>query len=62
MNPPVGDVHRLKVDEKAGILIATHIYGGLTVTHLFSGVLLWSLSKVRLLLYHYPHLARIPLA
>jgi F-box associated protein len=47
LRPPGSDVHRLKVDEKAGILITTHILGGLSVTHLFSGVLLWSLPRVR---------------
>ena len=44
--PPGSDVHRLKVDEKVGILITTHMLGGLSVTHLFSGVLLWSLPRV----------------
>ncbi len=44
---PGSDVHRLNVDEKAGILITTHMLGGLSVTHLFSGVLLWSLPRVR---------------
>jgi F-box associated protein len=47
LRPPGGDVHRLNVDEKAGILITTHILGGLSVTHLFSDVLLWSLPRVR---------------
>ncbi len=47
LRPPGSDVHRLKVDEKAGILITTHMLGGLSVTHLFSGVLLWSLPRVR---------------
>ena len=46
LRPPGSDVHRLKVDEKAGILISTHMLGGLSVTHLFSGVLLWSLPRV----------------
>jgi hypothetical protein len=46
LRPPGCDVHRLKVDEKVGILITTHMLGGLSVTHLFSGVLLWSLSRV----------------
>ncbi|KAH9991527.1 hypothetical protein BJV77DRAFT_521206 [Russula vinacea] len=45
LKPPGCDVHRLKVDEKAEILIATHMIGGLSVTHLFSGVLLWSLPR-----------------
>ena len=44
---PGSDVHHLNVDEKAGILITTHMLGGLSVTHLFSGVLLWSLPRVR---------------
>ena len=47
LRPPGSDVHHLKVDEKAGILITTHMLGGLSVTHLFSGVLLWSLPRVR---------------
>ena len=46
LRPPGADVHRIKVDEKVGILIATHNLGGLSVTHLFSGVLLWSLPRV----------------
>jgi len=47
VTPPGSDVHRIKVDEKAGICITTRILGGLAVTHLFSGVLLWSLPPVR---------------
>ena len=39
--------HRIKVDEKAGICITTHRHGGLTVTHLFSGTVLWHLPMVR---------------
>jgi hypothetical protein len=39
--------HRIKVDEKAGICIMTHFWGGLTVTHLFSDVVLWRLPMVR---------------
>jgi len=45
LRPPGCDVHRVKVDEKVGILITTHMLGGLSVTHLFSGVLLWSLPR-----------------
>jgi hypothetical protein len=47
LRPPRSDVHHLNVDEKAGLLIATHSSGGLSVTHLFSDVLLWSLPQVR---------------
>jgi F-box-like len=47
LSPPGHDVHRIKVDEKAGICITTHILGGLSVTHLFSSVLLWDLPPVR---------------
>ena len=47
VTPPGSDVHRIKVDENAGICITTRILGGLAVTHLFSGVLLWSLPPVR---------------
>jgi len=47
VTPPGSDVHRIKVDEKAGICITTRMFGGLAVTHLFSGVLLWSLPPVR---------------
>ena len=53
--PGLGIVHRLKVDEKLGLLITTGL-GGLAVNHLFSNVPLWYLGHVRLLLY-YPHLA-----
>jgi hypothetical protein len=44
----LGNVHRIKVDEKAGLLIATHVLGGLSVTHLFSCAVLWCLPHVRL--------------
>lgn len=47
MTPPGGDIHRIKVDEKAGICITTRMLGGLAVTHLFSSTLLWSLPLVR---------------
>ena len=46
MTPPGSDVYHIQVDEDAGICITTHILGGLAVTHLFSGVLLWSLPPV----------------
>ena len=46
VTPPGSDVYHIKVDEDAGICITTHILGGLAVTHLFSGVLLWSLPPV----------------
>ncbi|KAN0140889.1 hypothetical protein V8E53_001333 [Lactarius tabidus] len=39
------NTHCLKVDEKAGICVMTHQWGGLTVTHLFSSTILWSLPK-----------------
>ncbi|KAF8271013.1 hypothetical protein EI94DRAFT_1569560 [Lactarius quietus] len=41
--PPAFNVHRIKVDKKAGICITTCLQGGLTVTHLFSGTVLWHL-------------------
>ncbi|KAI0252896.1 hypothetical protein BJV78DRAFT_1123843 [Lactifluus subvellereus] len=47
LSPPGTDVHRFKVDEKAGICIATHKYGGLSVNHLFSNILLWCLPPVQ---------------
>ena len=47
VTPPGCDVHRIQVDEKAGICITTRILGGIAVTHLFSGILLWSLPPVR---------------
>ena len=47
MTPPDNDTHRIKVDENAGFCITTRLLGGLAVTHLFSGVLFWSLSPVR---------------
>ena len=40
-------VHRIKIDEKAGICITTHILGGLSVIHLFSSTVLWALPQVR---------------
>jgi F-box-like len=47
VTPAGGDVHRIKVDEKFGICITTRMLGGLAVTHLFTGTLLWSLPLVR---------------
>lgn len=38
-------VHRLKVDESAGLVITTHREGGLRVTDLWRDEVLWSLSK-----------------
>ncbi|KAI0287198.1 hypothetical protein BC826DRAFT_1119604 [Russula brevipes] len=46
VTPPGGDVHRIKVDEKAGLCITTRMLGGLSVIHLFSSALLWSLPPV----------------
>jgi hypothetical protein len=46
------NTHCLKVDEKAGICVMTHQWGGLTVTHLFSSTILWSLPKVRECAYY----------
>ncbi|KAH9000891.1 hypothetical protein EDB86DRAFT_471386 [Lactarius hatsudake] len=43
LSPPGFNVHRIKVDEKAGICITTHIGGGLSVIHLFSSTVLWCL-------------------
>ncbi|KAI0305278.1 hypothetical protein B0F90DRAFT_1181970 [Multifurca ochricompacta] len=43
LSPPGSDVHRIKVDERAGICITTHMFGGLSVNHLFSSILLWRL-------------------
>jgi len=41
--PPGSNARHIKVDEKAGICITTSLLGGLTVTHLFSGTVLWRL-------------------
>jgi len=41
--PPAFNVHRIKIDKRAGICITTYLFGGLTVTHLFSGTVLWRL-------------------
>ncbi|KAH8984937.1 hypothetical protein EDB92DRAFT_2032795 [Lactarius akahatsu] len=43
LSPPGFNVHRIKVDEKAGICITTHSGGGLSVIHLFSSTVLWCL-------------------
>ncbi|KAI9458950.1 hypothetical protein BJY52DRAFT_407774 [Lactarius psammicola] len=51
LSPPGFNIHRLKVDEKAGICITTHIWGGLSVIHLFSSIVLWCLP----LWYVRPH-------
>ena len=48
---PTFSAHRIKVDEKAGICITTCILGGLAVTHLFSGTVLWHLPMVREYIY-----------
>ncbi|KAI9510203.1 hypothetical protein F5148DRAFT_623674 [Russula earlei] len=53
LSPPVRDVHRIKVDEKAGICITTHMFGGLWVTHLFSSTILWSLPMYHV--HRYAH-------
>ncbi|KAF8256987.1 hypothetical protein EI94DRAFT_127977 [Lactarius quietus] len=44
--PHTPDVRLIKVDEKAGTCIANCSEGGLTVTHLFSGTVLWHLPSV----------------
>src|SRR6266702_1975453 len=59
-SPPGLNVHSLKVDEKAGICIMTCIWGGLNVTHLFSGIVLWCLPMVRDFFFLTPSLG-IPL-
>jgi hypothetical protein len=41
------NTHCIKVDEKAGICVVTHQWGGLTVTHLISCATLWCLTRVR---------------
>ncbi|KAI9444181.1 hypothetical protein H4582DRAFT_2071752 [Lactarius indigo] len=43
--PPGLNVHRIKIDEKAGICIMTCVWGGLNVVHLFSGIVLWCLPQ-----------------
>ncbi|KAN0131825.1 hypothetical protein V8E53_010353 [Lactarius tabidus] len=47
--PPGSNPHHIKVDEKTGICITTRLWGGIVVTHLFSGTILWCLplSAVR---------------
>ena len=45
--PPGSNAKYIKIDEKAGICIATSIGGTLTVAHLSSGTSLWCLPKVR---------------
>lgn len=42
------DVHRIKVDEAAGLLITTHQNGGLRVRDIESGDLLWELPSASL--------------
>ncbi|KAH9026255.1 hypothetical protein EDB83DRAFT_2678809 [Lactarius deliciosus] len=43
--PPGLNVHRIKIDEDAGICIMTCVWGGLNVLHLFSGIVLWCLPQ-----------------
>ncbi|KAH9000896.1 hypothetical protein EDB86DRAFT_2777726, partial [Lactarius hatsudake] len=45
LSPPGSNVHRIKVDEKAGICITTHMFGGISVIHLFSSTILWCLPQ-----------------
>ncbi|KAH9017138.1 hypothetical protein EDB83DRAFT_2438491, partial [Lactarius deliciosus] len=53
--PPGLNVHRIKIDEDAGICIMTCVWGGLNVLHLFSGIVLWCLPQVREFFFHVPH-------
>ena len=39
--PQGSTIHKIKIDEKAEICITTRQFGGLTVTDLFTGNLLW---------------------
>ncbi|KAH9026258.1 hypothetical protein EDB83DRAFT_1927674 [Lactarius deliciosus] len=43
LSHPGFDIYRIKVDEKSGICITTHVFGGLSVVHLFSSTVLWCL-------------------
>ncbi|KAH9000897.1 hypothetical protein EDB86DRAFT_3133123 [Lactarius hatsudake] len=45
LSPPGSNVHRIKVDEKAGICISTNMFGGISVIHLFSSTILWCLPQ-----------------
>ncbi|KAF8261626.1 hypothetical protein EI94DRAFT_1745545 [Lactarius quietus] len=45
LTPPYFNVYHIKVDEKAGICITTAVWGGLTVIHLFSSIVLWCLPR-----------------
>ena len=45
--PSGTNARHIEVDERAGICITTHVSSGLTVNHLFSGISLWCLPKVR---------------
>jgi len=47
LSPAGSIIHRIKVDERVGICITTHMLGGISVNHLFSGTVLWCLSPVR---------------
>jgi hypothetical protein len=52
LSPPGPAVHRIKIDEKAGICITTYLLGGLSVIHLFSSTVLWCLPLVREFFHH----------
>ncbi|KAF8256986.1 hypothetical protein EI94DRAFT_1671647 [Lactarius quietus] len=43
--PHIPNVRHIRVDEKAEICITTYFQGSLTVTHLFSGTVLWRLPS-----------------
>ncbi|KAH9000892.1 hypothetical protein EDB86DRAFT_471879 [Lactarius hatsudake] len=45
LSHPGFDIYRIKVDEKSGICITTHVFGGLSVVHLFSSTVLWCLPQ-----------------
>ncbi|KAH9083554.1 hypothetical protein EDB83DRAFT_2547113 [Lactarius deliciosus] len=46
LSPPSSNVHRIKVDERAGICITTHTSSGISVIHLFSSIVLWCLPRL----------------
>ncbi|KAF8271814.1 hypothetical protein EI94DRAFT_1827289 [Lactarius quietus] len=45
LSPPDFNVYDVMADERAGICITTPVWGGFTVIHLFSSIVLWCLPR-----------------
>ncbi|KAF8268352.1 hypothetical protein EI94DRAFT_1728026 [Lactarius quietus] len=52
LSPPDFNACHIKVDEKAGICITAPVWGGFTVMHLFSSIVLWCLPRSYIRCYY----------